>query len=173
MRRYDLAMLVRTFEERDIGSACVLTNHFIQNTAIHFGATCLTEAEFAETWRAGVAKGASRAFPWLVVEAEGRLAGYAKAGTWRARDAYAFTAETTVYVDPGFHRRGLGRAVYAELLARLRAAGFHTALGGIALPNEGSIRLHETMGFRHVGVFREVGRKFDRWHDTSWWQLML
>lgn len=165
-------MHVRTFEECDIGPACLLTNHFIQNTAIHFGTSVLSDVEFAETWRAA-GKGGSRGFPWLVAEHEGRVAGYAKAGMWRARDAYALTAETTVYVDPAFHRRGIGRALYGELLDRLRVAGFHTALGGIAIPNAGSIRLHEAMGFRQVGVFREVGRKFDCWHDTSWWQLML
>jgi L-amino acid N-acyltransferase YncA len=75
-------MLVRTFEARDISPACQLTNHFIKNTGIHFGAACLTDAEFAESWRAGVVKGSARSFPWLVVEVEGRLAGYAKAGTW-------------------------------------------------------------------------------------------
>jgi L-amino acid N-acyltransferase YncA len=161
-------MIIRTFEARDVGAACRLTNHFIEHTAVHFGARPQTEAEFAELWRP-----ASERHPWLAAELDGSFAGYAKAGTWRPRDAYALTAEVTVYVDPRFHRRGVGRALYAELFVRLREAGFHTAVGGITLPNEGSVRLHEAMGFRRVGTFREVGRKFERWHDTEWWQLML
>lgn len=161
-------MLVRTFETRDIGPACTLTNHFINRTAVHFGTSPQTESEFAAMWQSGRDK-----FPWLAAECDGRFAGYAKAGTWRARDAYARTAEVTVYVDPPFHRRGVGRALYAELLDRLRAAGFHAAVGGVTLPNEGSVRLHESMGFTYVGTFKEVGRKFDQWHDTGWWQLIL
>jgi phosphinothricin acetyltransferase len=161
-------MLVRTFEERDVGPACRLTNHFIEHTAVHFGTKPGSEREFAELWKAGREK-----FPWLAAEQEGEFAGYAKAGTWRPRDAYALTAEVTVYIDPRYHRRGIGRALYSELLARLRAAGFHTAVGGVTLPNAGSVGLHESMGFRRVGVFREVGRKFDQWHDTEWWQLIL
>jgi phosphinothricin acetyltransferase len=159
---------VRTFEARDVGPACALTNHFIENTAVHFGLHPQTNEEIEVMWRAAAGK-----FPWLAAECDGRFAGYAKAGTWRAREAYALTAEVTVYVEPSFHRRGVGRALYAELLGRLRRAGFHTAVGGVTLPNEGSVRLHESMGFKYVGTFREVGRKFDQWHNTGWWQVML
>lgn len=172
-------MLVRTFEERDVPAACALTNHFIINTAVHFGTTPHSEQDFASMWRSGREK-----HPWVVAESArggegsreaggGAFAGFAKAGVWRTREAYALTAEVTVYVDPAFHRKGIGRALYAELFRRLRAAGYHAAVGGITLPNEASVGLHRAMGFRHVGTFREVGRKFDRWHDTDWWQLIL
>ena len=67
--------------------------------------------------------------------------------------------------------RGVGRALYAALLERLRALGYHAAIAGIALPNEGSVRLHEAVGFEYVGTFREVGRKFEAWHDVGFWQL--
>jgi L-amino acid N-acyltransferase YncA len=159
---------VRAFEARDVAPACALTNHFIEHTAVHFGYTTQSEDEFASMWRSGAAT-----HPWLTAELEGRFAGFAKAGVWRARDAYAKTAEVTVYVEPFAQGHGVGRALYGELLARLTAAGFHTAVGGVTLPNEGSVRLHEAMGFTYVGTFREVGRKFDRWHDTGWWQRML
>lgn len=161
-------MLTRPFEPRDVAPACRLTNHFIEHTAVHFGLTPQTEQEFDAMWASGRER-----FPWVAAEIGGAFAGYAKAGSWRAREAYAPTAEVTVYVDPAFHRRGVGRALYADLIARLRTAGFHSAVGGITLPNPASVALHESMGFRAVGVFREVGRKFDRWHDTGWWQLML
>lgn len=161
-------MLIRTFEPRDVGPACRLTNYYIEHTAVHFGYRAQTEAEFETIWH-----GARQMYPWIAAETDGVLAGYAKAGQWRTREAYNPTAEVTVYVDRVFHRRGVGRALYRELLDRLRHAGFHTAVGGITMPNEGSVRLHEAMGFRHVGTFREVGRKFDQWHDTAWYQIML
>ena len=159
---------VRDFEAGDVAPACSLTNHFIKHTAVHFGYEPAHAPEFEAMWREGAAK-----FPWLAAEVGGTFAGYAKAGTWRARDAYGKTAEVTVYVDPTFHGRGVGKALYTELLARLRAAGFHTAIGGVTMPNEVSVKLHEAMGFRHVGTFREVGRKFEQWHDVGFWQLML
>ncbi len=175
-------MLIRPFEHRDISPACRLTNHFIAHTAIHFGAKLLSDADFAATWP-GAAAATLPAhspapvwqpnFPWLTAELDGDFAGYAKSGTWRARDAYARTAEVTVYVEPALHRNGIGRALYSELLARLKHAGFHTAIGGITLPNDKSVALHESFGFVHVGTCREVGRKFDRWHDVGFWQLML
>jgi phosphinothricin acetyltransferase len=92
---------------------------------------------------------------------------------WREREAYAGTVETGVYVDPSFHRRGVGRALYAELFTRLRAAGFHTVIAGIALPNDASVRMHEASGFAHVGTCREVGRKFGQWWDVGFWQAPL
>ncbi len=165
-------MLIRTFQERDVGGACRITNHFIEHTPVHFGTTAMSEAEFAGVWREGCGR-----YPWLaaeVIEAgDTALAGYAKAGVWRAREAYARTAEVSVYLDPERTGRGLGRALYAELLTRLRAAGFHTAVAGAVLPNEASGALHESMGFAYVGKFKEVGRKFGSWHDVGWWQVML
>jgi L-amino acid N-acyltransferase YncA len=161
-------MVIRTFEVGDVAHACRLTNHFIQHTAVHFGASPVEVEEIAAQWVAGRER-----YPWVAAEVAGEFAGFAKAGLWRAREAYSLTAEVTVYVEPRFHRRGVGRALYAELLSQLRAAGFHTAVGGITLPNAASVALHEGLGFRHVGVFREVGRKFELWHDVGWWQLML
>lgn len=161
-------MLIRDFEPGDVAAACALTNRFIEHTAVHFGVHPHSAQEFETMWLSGRAT-----HPWLAAVADQTFAGYAKAGTWRTREAYALTAEVTVYIEPAFQRRGVGRALYGALLRRLREAGFHTAVGGVTLPNEGSVRLHESMGFRHVGTFRQVGRKFDAWHDTGWWQIML
>ena len=112
-------------------------------------------------------------YPWLVCEIDGRLAGYAYASAFRARAAYQWTAETTVYVHAEFQRQGVSRALYASLFAVLREQGYCSAIGVIALPNEGSVRAHEAIGFRKVGVLKNVGFKAGAWRDTGWWQLEL
>lgn len=112
-------------------------------------------------------------YPWLVCELNGRLAGYAYASPFRARAAYQWTAETTVYIHSEFQRRGLSRALYSSLMAILREQGYCSAIGVIALPNRASVRAHEALGFRKVGVVRNVGYKAGAWRDTGWWQLEL
>jgi phosphinothricin acetyltransferase len=161
-------LVIRPFSTPDIPPANALTNHYIQHTPIHFATRPATDAEFGDSWLHGRDK-----FPWFTATIDGRFAGYAKAYTWRTRAAYDTTAEVGLYVHPDFHRRGVGRALYAALIADARRRGFHTLVAGIALPNDSSVKLHEACGFVHTGTFREVGRKFDQWHDVGFWQLML
>ena len=111
--------------------------------------------------------------PWLVDERAGAVAGYAYASPHRSRAAYRWSADVAVYVDHGHHRAGVGRALYGELLVRLRAQGFRMACAGITLPNDASVGLHEAMGFLPVGVYRAVGFKAGEWRDVGWWQLDL
>ena len=152
----------------DFPAIAAITNHYIRTTAIHFGYVEVTDAELRTLWRDHEA-----VYPWLVLEADGAVVGYAKAGVFRARTAYRWTTETGLYLAPHRLGRGLGTRLYARLLAMLRVQGFHTAVGGVALPNPASVRLHERLGFQPCGVFRRAGRKFDRWHDVGFWQLDL
>ena len=123
---------------------------------------------------AGRIAATTRTHPWLVCELPGSgVAGYVYASVHNPRAAYQWSANVTVYVDAQHHRRGLGRALYTSLFAVLRLQGFYNAYGGITLPNAGSVGLHEAMGFRLVGVDREVGYKFGRWWDVGWWALEL
>ena len=101
------------------------------------------------------------------------LLGYAYATPWRSRRGYRYSVEVTVYVTPAAHRRGVGRALYASLFARLTAAGYHAAMAGIALPNPASVALHEAMGMTQVAHFRETGFKFGRWVDVGYWERVL
>jgi L-amino acid N-acyltransferase YncA len=117
------------------------------------------------------AYGASHA--WLVAEIGGHVAAYAYGSPHRAREAYASSCDVAVYVDTAFTRKGVGLALYAELLPILKARGFHAAFAGIALPNPGSIGLHEAMGFEALGIYREVGWKLGEWRDVGWWQRLL
>jgi phosphinothricin acetyltransferase len=97
----------------------------------------------------------------------------AYAGPWNERAAYRWTVESTIYVDPSAHRRGVGDSLYDELLNRLRQQGFHSAVAVIALPNDPSVRLHERHGFARVGYLLEAGYKHGAWHDVGFWQCQL
>jgi len=111
--------------------------------------------------------------PWLVAVVEGKVCVYVYASAHRERAAYRYSADTTVYIAPEAQRRGVGHALYVKLLPQLKQRNIHMAFAGIALPNPGSVALHESMGFTPVGTYREVGFKFGRWHDVGWWQRVL
>jgi phosphinothricin acetyltransferase len=111
--------------------------------------------------------------PWLVAEDARGVLGYAYAGPHRARAAYRWAAEVSVYVAPRAHRRGVARALYTDLLDRLERQGFALALAGITLPNAPSVAFHEAMGFAPVGVFPALGFKHGAWHDVGWWSRRL
>jgi len=172
-------MRIRPIHAGDFDAIAALTNHYIRETAIHFGDVPVTAEALCREWET-----ARERFPALVATAaqdpsstcgaeEERFLGYAKAGPWRTRAAYSMTAEVGIYVDPSSHGRGVGTALYAALIDACRERGFHALIGGITMPNDASVRLHERLGFVRIGVFPEVGRKFDRWHDVGFWQLLL
>jgi L-amino acid N-acyltransferase YncA len=113
-------------------------------------------------------------YPWLVAcGEEGEALGYAYACAFRARPAYRFTVETTVYVADGAHRRGIGSLLYRPLLALLEAQGFTQAIGAITIPNEASVRLHEALGFVRAGTYEKVGFKLGEWRSVGLWQRPL
>lgn len=112
-------------------------------------------------------------FPWLVAELDGTVAAFAYASRHRERVAYRWAADVSVYVRREHHRRGIGRALYRELLELLRRQGLWTICAGITLPNASSVALHEGLGFRLVGVYRRIGFKQGAWRDVGWWQLEL
>jgi L-amino acid N-acyltransferase YncA len=114
-----------------------------------------------------------QSYPWLVCELEGRVAGYAYAALHRIRGAYLWSVDTSVYIDEGYRRRGVGRGLYESLFAILVAQGYFNAYAGISLPNQASVALHESMGFEQVGVYRGVAYKLGRWCDAGWWQRRL
>ncbi len=111
--------------------------------------------------------------PWLVCERDGRVVGYAYASRHRERAAYDWSVDVSVYIDPAWHRRGIGRALYTSLFSLLRLQHYYNAYAGATLPNPGSVGLHEAMGFRPVGVYRGVGFKHGAWRDVGWWHLAL
>ena len=136
-----------------------------------------TEAPDAAAMRARMVA-SDGLYPWIAAVAgdgdgDGQVLGYAYAGQFSAREAYRWAVETTVYVAANAQRRGVGRRLYAGLVATLRAQGFCQAIGRIALPNAGSIALHEATGFRRAGSFAAIGWKHGQWIDVDYWQCAL
>lgn len=110
---------------------------------------------------------AAQSLPYLVAEVDGAVAGYAYASLYRTRSAYRFTLEDSIYIGHGMHRRGLGRALLAALLARSEALGYRQMIAVIGDSTQAaSIGLHHALGFTHAGLYRSVGLKFGRWLDT-------
>jgi len=115
----------------------------------------------------------SAAHVWLIAERDGEAIGYAYGSPHRERAAYRWAADVAVYIDARHHRAGVGRALYAQLLERLRALGLWTLCAGITQPNAASDGLHEAVGFVSVGTYERIGWKAGAWHDVRWWQLDL
>ncbi len=154
--------------DRDAAACVAIYAPYVESGATSFEEAPPSPAEFAERIAAAAAT-----YPWLVAERGGEVAGYAYACPHRSRPAYRWAVETSVYVAEGQHRAGCGRALYDELIARLRRQRFHVACAGITLPNEASVALHESVGFVPVGIYRRIGWKDGAWRDVGWWQLEL
>jgi phosphinothricin acetyltransferase len=111
--------------------------------------------------------------PWIVACDRDRVVGYAYAAPFRHRAAYRWSAESSVYIAESARGQGVGRLLYDDLIAIVTDLGYTTLFAGITLPNPASIRLHESVGFTPIGVFRQAGYKYRAWHDVGWWQRLL
>lgn len=111
--------------------------------------------------------------PWLVLEVDGVVAGYAYGGALRGRAAYRWTIEVSIYLDPAFQGRGLARRLYAKLFDLLRAQGYCNAFAGVALPNDASVAFHLGCGFKTVGTYEKIGYKNGQWVDVAWYGMRL
>ncbi|HLZ85573.1 MAG TPA: arsinothricin resistance N-acetyltransferase ArsN1 family B [Caulobacteraceae bacterium] len=159
---------VRIARESDAAALAAIYAPIVTQTAISFETTPPSVEEMAERVRATL-----RTHPFLVADRGDEVAGYAYAGAHRARAAYQWSTDVTVYVAANARRGGIARRLYAALLATLEAQGFHAAFAGIALPYDPSVAVHEAVGFEPLGVYHEVGFKLGRWHDVGWWRRGL
>lgn len=164
-----MAVSIRSAGEGDGPSLARIYNHYVSATCITFETALVTARDMAD--RINATRDA--ALPWFVAEASGDIVGYAYATRWKGRAAYRFSVESSVYLDPECSGKGIGRQLYIQLIDALRALSMHSVIGGITLPNEPSIALHEQLGFKKVGHFEQVGYKQDRWIDVGYWQLLL
>ncbi len=159
---------IRMAETSDARGIAEIYGPIVAATPISFEIEPPTEHEMAARVAATLALA-----PWLVCVEGDRVAGYVYASRHRERAAYRWCVDVSVYVRDGLRRSGVGRALYSALFSLLRLQGFYAAHAGITLPNEASVRLHESLGFRPVGVYPRVGFKRGAWHDVGWWQLQL
>ena len=160
--------VIRPATSADASTLAAIYNHYVANTTITFEEVAVDLHEMEARIESVSAK-----LPWLVFERDGQVIGYAYATPWRARSAYRFSVESTVYVAPGYARQGIGSQLYTALIYALRGKEIEVVLGGISQPNPASVALHENLGFEKVAHFKRVGRKFDQWIDVGYWELQL
>lgn len=163
-----MAATIRMATVADAREVLAIYAPVVRETAISYETEVPDEAEIARRIASTL-----EAYPWLACEIDGRFAGYAYASRFRARTAYQWTAETTVYVADWARKRGVARGLYTSLLECCRVIGHRTAVGVIGLPNEPSVRFHLAMGFVEVGVFHRCGYKFNQWQDAGWYERAI
>lgn len=162
--------MIRLASTRDAQAIRDIYAPIVRDSAISFE----VEPPDADETAARIEKTLASGLPWLVYERDGRVLGYVYATRHRGdRPAYQWSVEVSVYIDADARRMGLGRALYTSLFSVLAFQHIQNAYAGATLPNEGSVHLHESMAFKRVGIYEEVGYKFGVWHDTIWWVKRL
>lgn len=163
------ALQVRAATPADAAAVADIYNYYVAHTVVTFEEQPVSAGDMA----ARIAEVQGIGLPWLVGELDGAVTGYCYATRWKVRSAYRHSVETTIYLKDGAGGRGIGKVLYSALLPILRTGGIHAVIGGVALPNEASVALHEKLGFEQVARFRQVGLKHGRWVDVAYWQLVL
>ena len=163
------AIAIRQATADDAEPIAAIYNHYVLNTIATFEEAEVPPSEIA----ARIDDVHRERLPWLVAEMDGAIAGYAYATLWKGRRGYRFSTEITIYLHHACGGRGLGSQLYGRLFPILLDRGVHVVIGGIALPNDASVALHEKFGLKKVAHFKEIGTKFDRWIDVGYWQRTL
>ena len=159
---------IRLATPSDAAAIAEIYAPYCEATVISFEETAPSTEEMA---RRLATIGATR--PWIVLENDGRVIGYAYASPHHERAAYRWSVSTAIYISRDHHRRGAGRALYTTLFAVLAHLGYRQATAGITLPNPASVGLHAAFGFAPVGVYRRIGYKMGGWHDVGWFQAEI
>ncbi len=162
------SLQIRQASPLDARRLCEIYNWYVLNTIITFELEPISSSEMTER----IVQKLER-YDWLVGEHDREIVGYAYAGSFRARAAYDHSTELSVYLDHSKTGQGFGLILYQAMIERCHALGFKELIGGVALPNETSVKLHERLGFQKIGVFSRVGFKFERYIDVGFWQLSL
>ena len=162
---------IRSAVRDDLAQIVAIYNHYVEHSPATFDTTPVRTED-----RLGWLEEHSRAGPHrllVAVDDHVRVAGWASTSAFRPRPAYSTTVESSVYVAPEHQGQGVGGQLYAELFRSIAREDVRTIVAGVALPNPASLSLHRRFGFRKVGVFLQVGRKFDRYWDVAWFQRPL
>ena len=161
---------IRAARDTDLERLTEIYNYYVLNTPITFDLDPFSVEERREWFRQYSASGPHRL---LIAETEGLVVGYVTSSRFRPKAAYATSVETSIYLAPEATGHGMGTELYAALFAALVEEDLHRAYAGVTLPNAPSLALHRKVGFRSIGVYREVGRKFGQYWDVEWWEKPL
>jgi len=161
--------MIRKVQLSDAENIVSIYNYYIENTTISFETVKIDANE--EMRR--IKKILDSNYPFIVYEEQNMLLGYAYLSKWRERKAYDYTLESSIYIHKDYQNKGLGKMLYKELVELGKAQGVHALIGGLSIPNLQSQKLHEKLGFNKVGIFKEVGYKFNEFIDVEFWQLII
>jgi len=164
MRKYK----IRLIEDNDAQAVLNIYAPYVLNTYITFEYEVPPIEEFSQKIRT-----ISSQYPWLVCLQNDRIIGNAYASEHRHRTAYKWSPESTVYLSEDVYGKGIGTILYSTLIEILKLQGYFNVYAGVGIPNEKSERLHRSVGFQELGIFKKVGYKLGKWHDTKWFQLHL
>jgi len=141
---------------------------YILDTAVSFETSVPTISVFKNRIKEGLIT-----YPWVVAEVDQKIVGYAYASAHRSRCAYSWSADSSAYISPSFHGKGIAHKLYEYIFSILEKQYVVNVFAGITLPNEKSVGFHEALGFVKIGHYKKVGYKLDCWHDVGWWQKEL
>lgn len=158
--------MIRNVRIEDAQQLVDIYNYYVLNTVVTFDDIPFPVDAFIEK-----IESIYKTYPFIVFEEDNKILGYAYANKWREKPAYKHTVESTVYLHYEAIGKQIGTKLYTELLKQLKVQNYHVVIGGLTLPNEASVKLHEKFGFKQVAHFKEVGLKFDKWLDVGFWQL--
>ena len=162
-------MNIRKATLDDAGTICNIYNYYIENTVATFETVPILEIEMQKRIEEAINSG----YAFYVGEIDGKIIGYYYTHRWKERYAYATTTEESIYLDKNETGKGYGTQLFEHLLSYIDKNKTHVLIGGICIPNEGSVRLHEKFGFKQISHMKEIGRKFDQWRDVGHWQLIF
>lgn len=166
---------IRTATPEDAARILEIYAYYVEHTAISFEYTVPTLSEFQNRIKRTLER-----YPYLVIETDDGIQGYAYAGSFIGRAAYQHSCEMTIYLDPHSHKQGLGRKLYEALENRLKEMGFLNLYACIGWPetedeylNRNSADFHAHLGYTKAGTFHKCGYKFDRWYDMIWMEKLI
>lgn len=180
MTQPDTEVQVRAGIESDLEALTAIYNHYVRETALTFDTAPFTPGQRLPWLLSHPGDGPHRLLVAQDVRnadepsgAAPRILGYATSSAFRPKAAYSTSVEVSVYCSPAATGRGIGTLLYSALFEALAGEDLHRAYAGITQPNASSVRLHERFGFRHIGTYEEVGRKFGRYWDVAWYEKRL
>lgn len=159
---------MRLATEEDSSSILKIYAPFVTDTSVTFEYEVPSEIEFEDR-----IKSIQKKYPWIVCEINNDIVGYAYASPFNERTAYDWSVDLSIYVNPEYHGRKIGKALYYALIEILKLQGFYNAVSLVTIPNKKSEILHKSFGFKEIGIYKNIGYKFNSWYDVKWYGLKI